>query len=111
MVSPDPSDAVSAHGPNSAPYLQVKHHLKDGLASGRWAPGALMPSEAELVGQFSVSRMTVNRAIRELQTEGLIHRSQGVGTFAAPLHRVSRDRKSTRLNSSHLRLSRMPSSA
>ena len=89
MVSPDPSDAVSAHGPNSAPYLQVKHHLKDGLASGRWAPGALMPSEAELVDQFSVSRMTVNRAIRELQTEGLIHRSQGVGTFAAKLHPVA----------------------
>jgi len=33
--------------------------------------------------------MTVNRALRELQSEGLVERSQGVGTFAAPLHRVS----------------------
>jgi GntR family histidine utilization transcriptional repressor len=33
--------------------------------------------------------MTVNRALRELQNEGLIERVQGVGTFAAPLHRVS----------------------
>jgi GntR family histidine utilization transcriptional repressor len=72
-----------------APYAQVKQHLKDGLASGRWAPGALMPSEAELVATFGVSRMTVNRALRELQAEGLVLRTQGVGTFAAPLHRVS----------------------
>ncbi len=60
-----------------------------GLASGRWPPGARMPSEAELVAQFGVSRMTVNRALRELQSEGLVQRTQGVGSFAAPLHRVS----------------------
>ncbi len=72
-----------------APYARVKQHLKDGLARGRWAPGALMPSEAELVAQFAVSRMTVSRALRELQAEGLVKRTQGVGTFAAPLHRVS----------------------
>jgi GntR family histidine utilization transcriptional repressor len=48
-----------------------------------------MPSEAELVAQFSVSRMTVNRALRELQAEGLLDRVQGVGTFAAQLHKVS----------------------
>lgn len=71
------------------PYVRVKQHLKDGLAHGRWAPGELMPSEAELVAQFEVSRMTVNRALRELQAEGLVQRTQGVGTFAAPLHRVS----------------------
>jgi GntR family histidine utilization transcriptional repressor len=72
-----------------APYQRVKQHLKDGLAAGRWPPGALMPSEAELTAEFGVSRMTVNRAIRELQAEGLVQRTQGVGTFAAPLHRVS----------------------
>ena len=72
-----------------APYARVKQHLKDGLARGRWSPGELMPSEAELVQQFGVSRMTVNRALRELQTEGLVTRVQGVGTFAAALHKVS----------------------
>ncbi len=83
MVSP------RAAAPAQAPYARVKTHLKQGLASGRWPPGALMPSEAELVAEFGVSRMTVNRALRELQAEGLVARSQGVGTFAAPLHRVS----------------------
>ncbi len=70
-------------------YTLVKQHLKEGLAAGRWAPGALMPSEAELVSAFAVSRMTVNRALRELQAEGLVERRQGVGTFAAPLHKVA----------------------
>jgi GntR family transcriptional regulator, histidine utilization repressor len=73
----------------AAPYSRVKQHLKDGLASGRWNPGELMPSEAELTAQFGVSRMTVNRALRELQSEGLVQRVQGVGTFAAQLHPVS----------------------
>ncbi|MGZ5156532.1 MAG: histidine utilization repressor [Caldimonas sp.] len=72
-----------------APYARVKKFLRDGLAAGRWTPGALMPSEAELVAIFGVSRMTVNRALRELQAEGLVQRSQGVGTFAAQLYRVS----------------------
>lgn len=93
MVSP--STAVPSSGPLSAqptshpPYARVKQFLKDGLAAGRWAPGALMPSEAELVAQFGVSRMTVNRALRELQADGLVQRTQGVGTFAAPLHRLA----------------------
>lgn len=71
------------------PYTRVKKFLKDGLARGEWTPGALMPSEAELVARFRVSRMTVNRALRELQAEGLVQRTQGVGTFAAPLQRVA----------------------
>ena len=80
---------VSTARAAAPPYARVKQFLKDGLARGRWPPGALMPSEAELVAQFGVSRMTVNRAIRELQAEGLVERAQGVGTFAAPLHRVA----------------------
>ena len=73
----------------AAPYSRVKAFLKAGLAAGRWRPGELMPSEAELVAQFGVSRMTANRALRELQSEGLVERVQGVGTFAAELARIS----------------------
>ena len=71
------------------PYARVKQFLKDSLEAGRWAPGEQMPSEADLVAQFGVSRMTVHRALRELQDAGLIERLQGVGTFAAQLNRVS----------------------
>ena len=89
MVSTDPARQRRSSAAPGAPYTRVKQHLKDGLASGRWPAGALMPSEAELVAAFGVSRMTVNRALRELQTEGLVERTQGVGTFAAQLHKVS----------------------
>jgi GntR family histidine utilization transcriptional repressor len=81
-----PTNGASAPRP---PYARVKQYLKDALEAGRWAPGAQMPSEADLVGQFGVSRMTVHRALRELQDAGLITRLQGVGTFAAQLNRVS----------------------
>lgn len=73
----------------ASPYAKVKHYLKQELTRGRWPPGALMPSEAELVARFGVSRMTVNRALRELANEGFVERVQGVGTFAAQLHRIS----------------------
>ena len=98
MVFPDdpslPSVSISAASmPGSqrpaAPYARVKQYLKQELARGRWPSGALMPSDAELVAQFGVSRMTVTRALRELQSEGLVDRVQGVGTFAAHLYRVS----------------------
>lgn len=48
-----------------------------------------MPSESDLIERFGVARMTVNRALKELETEGLVERRQGSGTFAAELHRVS----------------------
>ncbi|HEU0199123.1 MAG TPA: histidine utilization repressor [Burkholderiaceae bacterium] len=83
--------AVSSRAGRTAapPYRQVKDFLKDGLSKGRWRPGEVMPSESELVARFGVSRMTVNRALRELQSEGLVERLQGVGTFAAQLYPVS----------------------
>jgi GntR family histidine utilization transcriptional repressor len=87
MVSTNASH-LPIHGA-LAPFAKVKQFLKAELVGGRWPPGALMPSEAELVGQFKVSRMTVNRALRELQGEGLVERVQGVGTFAAQPHKVA----------------------
>lgn len=77
--------AVSAR----PPYETVKLYLKDGLKKGRWRSGEKMPSESDLIGRFGVARMTVNRALKELESEGLVERRQGAGTFAAELHRVS----------------------
>lgn len=80
---------VSATALPLAPYSRIKQFLKEGLANEIWPPGTIMPSETELAAQFGVSRTTVTRALRELQSEGLVNRLQGVGTFAAHLFRVS----------------------
>jgi GntR family transcriptional regulator, histidine utilization repressor len=66
-----------------ARYQQVKTHLAEGLHSGHWQVGDRLPSEHELVAQFGLSRMTVNRAVRELADEGRIVRVAGVGSFVA----------------------------
>src|SRR3954467_487404 len=54
------------------------------IAAGRWKEGEVVPSEQALVRQFGVSRMTVNRAVRELTAEQVLTRRQGAGTFVAP---------------------------
>ncbi len=82
-------DHVSATSLPLAHYARIKQFLKEGLANEVWLPGAIMPSETELAAQFGVSRVTVTRALRELQSDGLVNRLQGVGTFAAHLFRVS----------------------
>ncbi|WP_431098158.1 histidine utilization repressor [Polaromonas aquatica] len=70
-------------------YGQVKAFIKKRISAGTWKPGDPVPSEAVLMEQFGVSRMTVNRALRELMGEGLVTRIQGSGTFVAELHRIS----------------------
>lgn len=75
---------------NQAPaYGQVKNFIKGHIASGQWRPGDPVPSESVLMQQFGVSRMTVNRALRELASEGMVTRVQGSGTTVAALHRIS----------------------
>ena len=63
------ASAPGAAAPATAPYARVKQFLKQGLSVGRWEPGALMPSESELVAQFGVSRMTVTRPCGNCRTK------------------------------------------
>ena len=70
-------------------YEKVKAFIKGRIASGRWKPGDPVPSESALMQQFGISRMTVNRALRELVSQGMVRRVQGSGSFVAELHRIS----------------------
>ena len=70
-------------------YEQVKGWIRQHIASGEWKPGDVVPSEATLMERFAISRMTANRALRELAAEGLVTRVQGSGTRVAQLHRIS----------------------
>ena len=64
-------------------YEQVKSHILKLIGDGTLAPHDRVPSENELVDAFGLSRMTVNRALRELAEEGYVVRLAGVGTFVA----------------------------
>lgn len=69
---------------DSAPlYAGVKQMILDRIHSGEWPPKYRVPSENELVVELGVSKMTANRALRELANEGELVRIQGVGSFVA----------------------------
>jgi GntR family histidine utilization transcriptional repressor len=73
----------SAPLPGEPAYSHIKRWVTECIGSGRWREGDQVPSEAELVGLFKVSRMTAHRALRELTAEQLLRRVQGSGTFVA----------------------------
>ena len=64
-------------------YAAIKQHVLGAIQTGQLKPGDRLQSEAEIMREFSVSRMTANRALRELQNEGVIIRLPGVGSFVA----------------------------
>lgn len=69
----------------SAPaYQRVKDLVTELITSGRWREGDALPSESQFVDSLGLSRMTINRALRELSAQGLLRRVMGVGTFVAP---------------------------
>jgi GntR family histidine utilization transcriptional repressor len=67
----------------TARYLQLKQFILRQITAGTLRRGARVPSENELVREFEVSRMTANRALRELAADGVLVRVAGVGTFVA----------------------------
>ncbi|WP_043464851.1 GntR family transcriptional regulator [Kitasatospora sp. MBT66] len=79
----------------TAKYLQIAADLTAQIASGALAPGATLPSEAELMQRYGVASGTVRKAIAELRTAQLIETHHGRGSFVRsrpPVQRKSADR-------------------
>jgi GntR family transcriptional regulator, arabinose operon transcriptional repressor len=62
-------------------YRVILDGLRERILSGECAQGSRLPSENDLVRRFGVSRMTVVKAIKELQQEGYVERKVGSGTY------------------------------
>src|SRR5258705_6725520 len=62
-------------------YQQVFDAIKEAIQGGRYEAGQKLPSEALLLDEFGTSRITVIRALRELQQRGLVKRRAGSGTY------------------------------
>ena len=91
MSTPPVVPSLAAHmGDSPAPlYARVKQMITQQIQSGNWPPHYRVPSESELVSQLGFSRMTINRALREIwrifsiSTEG--EGRQRVAALDAPL--------------------------
>lgn len=62
-------------------YEQIKDYILHNIHSGEYQPHSRIPSERELSKRFGVSRLTVNKAIKELVQAGLLYVQIGKGTF------------------------------
>ncbi|MDR0787146.1 MAG: GntR family transcriptional regulator [Gemmatimonadota bacterium] len=65
-------------------HEQISSWLREGIDSGTWGPDARLPSENELCETFSVSRVTIRRALQTLEADGVIYRRHGLGSFVCP---------------------------
>jgi LacI family transcriptional regulator len=65
----------------STKHEEISRVLRDEILAGRFGVGGRIPSEAQLVRRFGVSRPTVGRALQTLGEENLIERRAGSGTF------------------------------
>jgi GntR family transcriptional regulator of arabinose operon len=68
-------------GAEAPKHRQVYRSLEREIRDGHWKEGDRLPSEADLVRQFGTSRITVGRAVRDLQRAGLVERRAGSGTY------------------------------
>jgi GntR family transcriptional regulator len=64
-------------------YYQLQEILKENIESGIWKQGDIIPSENQLMQEYSISRNTVKKAIENLVQEGALNRIQGKGTFVS----------------------------
>jgi DNA-binding LacI/PurR family transcriptional regulator len=80
--------------PDTAARALPKHRhvfetLKDEILSGKYDAHRRLPSEAQLVRRFRISRPTISRAMRDLKTAGLLDRRPGSGTYLSQTARPS----------------------
>ncbi len=67
--------------PAGSKHRKISKRLEIEIATGKYGPGARLPSEIQLVEQYTVSRPTVARALRDLEAKGLVERRAGSGTY------------------------------
>ncbi|TDR72506.1 histidine utilization repressor [Paludibacterium purpuratum] len=74
---------MADRAPRQPRYQRIKEYILDGIAKRTFQPGCKIPPEIELAQLFGVSRMTVNKAIRDLSEAGILLRFAGDGTYVA----------------------------
>jgi GntR family transcriptional regulator len=97
MIYLDPGD----HRPL---YEQVKGKMKSLILKGALAENDRIPSVRELAAGLSLNPNTIQRAYKELETEGYLYSVQGKGAFVAPMNNRLRERHQSDLTQELLAL-------
>jgi DNA-binding LacI/PurR family transcriptional regulator len=78
-IDPEENPESASGRPNK--YRKIVQQLRDAIAAGKYAEGERIPSETQLSRTSGASRLTVARALRELERDGIIERRAGSGTY------------------------------
>ena len=73
-------------------YEQIQTELRRLMLTGVLPPGSRLPSVRELAGQLAINPNTIQRAYRELETEGCIISMPGKGSFVADAADIARQK-------------------
>ena len=79
-------------------YLQIKENLIKLILSGALEKDERLPSVRELAGSLAINPNTIQRAYRELESEGFVYSLAGKGSFVASLSEVDQGRKKEKLD-------------
>jgi GntR family transcriptional regulator len=72
-----------SQGDGTPIYTQLVRQIKTLIATGRLKPDAELPSVRQLAQQLVLNPNTVVRAYKELESEGLVYKKRGAGTFVS----------------------------
>jgi GntR family transcriptional regulator len=64
-------------------YIQLSGIIRKDIDKGKYKSGERIPTEAELIKRYNVSRITVRNALDDLARDGILIRKRGKGTFVA----------------------------
>ena len=93
-----PFDSIALRSDLRIPYCdQLYAQVKARILAGKLQPGEALPSERDLIATLQIARTTLRRALGRLETEGLLQRRRGVGSFVADSRHWLRKAESLRL--------------
>lgn len=80
-MTPSSGTAPLTRTRGTALHRQMFVVLRERIVTGHYPAGTALPTEEDLCQYFGVSRITARRALGDLETQGLVQRRQGLGTF------------------------------
>ncbi len=83
-------------------YQQVIDNLKEAIMTGQLCPGDKLPSVRELSKVMTVNPNTIQKAYRELERQGYIYTTSGVGTFVSDTGEINVDPKALEQAKAHI---------